>query len=127
LEGKTKHELEEMFMTKKKNGGMIYGAGMFDEGGESQELPERTRPRRFVKTPNTKKIALEDLIPIRAREKGIANAEKYMRMAFYDGNMDRSKPISVSKFGDKHMVEDGNLYVCRCEEKWLEIYLCGRS
>jgi len=121
FEGKTKHELEEMFMTKKKNGGMIYGAGIFDEGGESQELPEEL-DRYFVKTPNTKKIALEDLIPIRAREKGIANAEKYMRMA-YDGNMDRRKPISVSKFGDKYMVEDGNsTFAVAKKNGWEYIY-----
>ncbi len=121
FEGKTKHELEEMFMTKKKNGGMIYGAGIFEGGGESQELPEEL-DRYFVKTPNTKKIALEDLIPIRAREKGIANAEKYMRMA-YDGNMDRRKPISVSKFGDKYMVEDGNsTFAVAKKNGWQYIY-----
>jgi len=121
FEGKTKHELEEMFMTKKKNGGMIYGAGIFEGGGQSQELPEEL-DRYFVKTPNTKKIALEDLIPIRAREKGIANAEKYMRMA-YDGNMDRRKPISVSKFGDKYMVEDGNsTFAVAKKNGWEYIY-----
>jgi hypothetical protein len=74
-----------------------------EHGGE---LPEDLG-RYFVKTRGTKVISMSNIIPLRARPEGIANAEKYMKMA-YDGKMDKRKPITVYKSQRSYRVYDGN-------------------
>ena len=53
-------------------------------------------------------VPLKSLTPIRAREKGIANANRFMWLAYW-GEMDRRKPISLRDNGDgTFTVLDGN-------------------
>jgi hypothetical protein len=62
----------------------------------------------FKKAPGYKMVPVAKLNTTRARPKGIKNAEKYMKLA-YDGEMDRRKPISVTKMPDgSFRVNDGN-------------------
>lgn len=62
----------------------------------------------FNRVPGAFLVPLKDLETIRARPKGIANAEKYMQIA-YEGKGKRRDPISVSKLEHgKWRVEDGN-------------------
>jgi hypothetical protein len=64
--------------------------------------------RYFKKVSGVVLVDLKKLRPTRARPGGIQNAGKYMRKA-YDGEMERRKPISVSKNADgTYSVKDGN-------------------
>lgn len=79
------------------------------DGGEMGKitLPHNLK-KYFTKPAGTKEVELSSLIPTRAREKGIANAERYMRLA-YDGKMERRKPITIYKSRNgKYRVYDGN-------------------
>ena len=74
-----------------------------EHGGK---LPE-DMGRYFIKTSKTKVVNMSDLIPLRKRATGIANAEKNMKMA-YDGEMDKRKPITIYKSQRKYRIMDGN-------------------
>jgi hypothetical protein len=74
-----------------------------EHGGK---LPE-DMGRYFIKTSKTKVVNMSDLIPLRKRATGIANAEKNMKMA-YDGEMDKRKPITIYKSQRKYRILDGN-------------------
>lgn len=64
--------------------------------------------RFFKRVPGAIEVSLDDLTPIRAREKGIANANRFMWLAYW-GEMDRRKPISLRDNGDgTYTVLDGN-------------------
>jgi hypothetical protein len=64
--------------------------------------------RFFKRVPGAVEVSLDDLTPIRAREKGIANANRFMWLAYW-GEMDRRKPISLRDNGDgTYTVLDGN-------------------
>jgi len=53
-------------------------------------------------------VPIKQLTPIRAREKGIANANKFMWLAYY-GTMDRRKPLDLRDNQDgTFTVLDGN-------------------
>ena len=87
---------------------------------DGEKLPEDLE-KYFVKTRYTKQIKIADLIPLRARPTGIANAEKYMRMA-YEGKMERRKPITIYKSQKKYRVLDGNsTYAVAKENGWQYI------
>jgi hypothetical protein len=87
---------------------------------DGEKLPEDLE-KYFVKTRFTKQIKIADLIPLRARPTGIANAEKYMRMA-YEGKMERRKPITIYKSQKKYRVLDGNsTYAVAKENGWQYI------
>jgi hypothetical protein len=89
-----------------------------EKGGK---LPEDLG-RYFIKTRSTKVIKMEDLIPLRARPTGIANAEKYMKMA-YDGEMEKRKPITIYKSQRKYRVLDGNsTYAVAKANGWENIW-----
>lgn len=65
-------------------------------------------PRYFKMDADTKDIPLDKITPIRAREKGIANAHKYMKGA-YEGTHEKRDPISLEDQGDgSYKVMDGN-------------------
>lgn len=65
--------------------------------------------RYFKRAPGAIEVPLgENLIAIRAREKGIANANRFMWLAYW-GEMDRRKPISLRDNGDgTYTILDGN-------------------
>lgn len=64
--------------------------------------------RYFKMDADTKDIPLHQITPIRAREKGIANAHTYMKGA-YDGTHEKRDPISLEDQGDgSYKVMDGN-------------------
>jgi hypothetical protein len=89
-----------------------------EHGGK---LPEDLG-KYFIKTRSTKVIKMEDLIPLRARPTGIANAEKYMKMA-YDGEMEKRKPITIYKSQRKYRVLDGNsTYAVAKANGWENIW-----
>lgn len=78
---------------------------------ETSDIPDKLPEdpwRYFKKDPKAIVVDLKDLTPIRAREKGIENAKKYMWMA-YSGEMEKRKPISLKDNGDgTYTVLDGN-------------------
>ena len=87
-----------------------------------EELPYDL-DRYFIKDADTKEIDLNLLEPTRAREKGVKNANKYMRMA-YDGEIDRRKPISVYERNGKMFVFDGNSTIANAKNSgWKTIYV----
>ena len=103
-----------------------------DKGGEVEwfdyskidleELPYEL-DRYFIKDADTKEIDLNLLEPTRAREKGVKNANKYMRMA-YDGEIDRRKPISVYERNGEMYVFDGNSTIANAKNSgWKTIYV----
>ncbi len=76
----------------------------------------------FKKTRKSQKIQISQLKTIRAREIGIENAKKYMRLA-YEGKGKRRKPISLKDNLDgTYTVLDGNstTYVAK-ENNWKYI------
>mgnify|MGYP001583711040 CR=1 FL=1 len=77
------------------------------EEEEAPVLPDA--PWRYFKAvPGAVLLDVAQLVPIRARVTGIANAARYMRAA-YDGTMERRKPISVARRPDGlYSVCDGN-------------------
>jgi cyclophilin family peptidyl-prolyl cis-trans isomerase len=90
-------------LKKMANGGMMAKGGTIADG---EKLPE-DMGRYFIKTSKTKVVNMSDLIPLRKRATGIANAEKNMKMA-YDGEMDKRKPITIYKSQRKYRIMDGN-------------------
>tara|TARA_R110002073_G_scaffold103488_1_gene234192 strand:- start:2788 stop:4359 length:1572 start_codon:yes stop_codon:yes gene_type:complete len=87
-----------------------------------EELPYDL-DRYFIKDADTKEIDLKLLEPTRAREKGVKNANKYMRMA-YDGEIDRRKPISVYERNGEMFVFDGNSTIANAKNSgWKTIYV----
>lgn len=86
-----------------------------------QKLPDDPW-RYFKKVPGAIMVNLKDLTPIRARESGIANANKYMWMA-YNGEMEKRKPISLKDNGDgTYTVLDGNsTYANAMANNWKQI------
>lgn len=88
---------------------------LLDEGirkaAEGSEVPDKLPEdpwRYFTKIPEAVLVDLKDLTPIRAREKGIENARKYMWGA-YNGERGKRKPISLKDNGDgTYTVLDGN-------------------
>jgi len=68
-------------------------------------------------------VEMNKLIPIRAREKGIANAERYMRLA-YDGKMEKRKPITIYKSRNgKYRIKDGNsTFAVAKKHNWKTIW-----
>ncbi len=68
------------------------------------------KPEKYFNTdkPGTKMVPVDKLLTIRARSKGIENAEKHMMKA-YEGEGGKRDPISVSLNPDgTYSVEDGN-------------------
>jgi|APSaa5957512535_1039671.scaffolds.fasta_scaffold05830_9 hypothetical protein len=64
--------------------------------------------RFFKREPGAIVVSLSSLTPIRAREKGIANANRFMWLAYW-GVKDRRKPVSLQNNGDgTYTVLDGN-------------------
>jgi len=102
--GKT-YDKKEAKEVGKKVASKVYRQQLakMEHGGE---LPEDLG-KYFIKTRSTRVIPMSNIIPLRARAEGIANAEKYMKMA-YDGKMDKRKPITLYKSQGKYRVYDGN-------------------
>ena len=94
------------------------------EGGElgNVKLPHNLK-KYFTKPAGTIEVEINKLIPIRAREKGIANAERYMRLA-YDGKMERRKPITIYKSRNgKYRIKDGNsTFAVAKKHNWKTIF-----
>jgi hypothetical protein len=97
------HSSKNFKSSEIKKGEKLAKGGMMADGGK---LPE-DMGRYFIKTSKTKVVNMSDLIPLRKRATGIANAEKNMKMA-YDGEMDKRKPITIYKSQGKYRIMDGN-------------------
>jgi hypothetical protein len=114
--GKTysKEEAKEVgnkvaYTVHKKQGKMAEGGETewFDYSNANLEKLPFGLDGYFKKNANTKRLLMSTIEPTRAREKGVVNANKYMRMA-YDGDMKKRKPITVKKVRGKYQVLDGN-------------------
>lgn len=117
--GKT-YDKKEAKEVGKKVASKVYRQQLakMEHGGE---LPEDLG-KYFIKTRSTKVIPMSNIIPLRARAEGIANAEKYMKMA-YDGKMDKRKPITLYKSQGKYRVYDGNsTYAVAKANGWENIW-----
>lgn len=117
--GKT-YDKKEAKEVGKKVASKVYRQQLakMEHGGE---LPEDLG-KYFIKTRSTKVIRMSNIIPLRARAEGIANAEKYMKMA-YDGKMDKRKPITLYKSQGKYRVYDGNsTYAVAKANGWENIW-----
>ena len=123
-------EFTDIFADKDRMRSMI--SKSYARGGEVEwfdyskidleELPYDL-DRYFIKDSDTKEIDLNLLEPTRAREKGVKNANKYMRMA-YDGEIDRRKPISVYERNGEMFVFDGNSTIANAKNSgWKTIYV----
>jgi hypothetical protein len=82
-----------------------------------------TLNKYFIKGTKTIEIPLTQITPSNARETGIENAEKFMKMA-YDGKMERRKPISVYLISKgKYKISDGNsTFAVAKKNSWKTIY-----
>jgi hypothetical protein len=120
----------QLIDTFAKGGELDEGFADFDEthskmakGGlvEGDKLPHKLS-KYFIKGAKTIEVPMDKLSPTRAREKGIENAEKYMRMA-YNGEMDRRKPITVyGTTNGRYKVADGNsTYAVAKKNGWKTI------
>jgi hypothetical protein len=95
------------------------------KGGEiksTEKLPYKL-DKYFIKGAKTIEVPLSQLYPLRARETGIENAEKFMRMA-YNGDMERRKPISIYLMSKgKYKIADGNsTFAVAKKNGWKTIY-----
>jgi hypothetical protein len=105
-------------LKKMADGGIMAKGGSISDG---DKLPE-DMGRYFIKTKSTKVVKMADLIPLRKRATGIANAEKNMKMA-YDGEMDKRKPITIYKSQRKYRIMDGNsTYAVAKANGWENIW-----
>jgi hypothetical protein len=99
------------------------GNNYMAKGGlvQGDKLPHKLT-KYFIKGAKTIEVPMDKLSPTRAREKGIENAEKYMRMA-YNGEMDRRKPITVyGTTNGRYKVADGNsTYAVAKKNGWKTI------
>ena len=99
------------------------GNNYMAKGGlvQGDKLPHKLS-KYFIKGAKTIEVPMDKLSPTRAREKGIENAEKYMRMA-YNGEMDRRKPITVyGTTNGRYKVADGNsTYAVAKKNGWKTI------
>jgi len=98
----------------------------YAKGGEiesTEKLPYKL-DKYFIKGAKTIEVPLTQLSPLRARETGIENAEKFMRMA-YNGDMERREPISVYTIGKgKYKIFKGNsTYAVAKKNGWKTIYV----
>ena len=70
---------------------------------------------------NLVKVPVKDLKPIRAREKGISNANKFMWLA-YNGFKPKRKPISLKREKDgSYTILDGNSTFANAKENGWKI------
>jgi len=98
----------------------------FAKNAEWQEWTPQPLPadlyRYFKRAPGAIEVKLKDLTPIRAREKGIANANRFMWLAYW-GAMPVRKPISLKDNGDgTYTVLDGNSTFANAKmSKWDKI------
>lgn len=86
-----------------------------------EDLPESPWSY-FLKVAGTKLLPLAKLRPTRARPSGIANANKYMRLA-YDDKGKKRKPIDVRQEKDgTYTITDGNsTYANAKANRWKSI------
>ena len=102
------------------------------EGGETewfdyskaklQKLPYKLDDY-FTKSATTKRISLSRITPIRAREEGVMNANKYMKMSA-EGKMAKRKPITVRNSKGMYEVVDGNSTFANAKfSGWKTIYV----
>lgn len=89
---------------------------------EVQKLPYDLF-KYFKKAPGAIEVDVSDLTPIRAREKGVANANRFMWLA-YHGAMERRKPVSLQDNGDgTYTVLDGNSTFANAKKNgWKKLY-----
>jgi hypothetical protein len=96
------------------------------EGASDAVGPDDPMPfdldRYFISDDKTVDVPLDQIDPIRARPEGIANAGKYMRMAF-NGEMSKRKGISLRKeVNGRYTLLDGNsTYANAAKNGWSEI------
>jgi hypothetical protein len=112
-------DVDSLFSDSFKKGGMMAHGG---EIKSTEKLPYKL-DKYFIKGAKTIEVPLAQLFPLRARETGIENAEKFMRMA-YNGDMERRKPISIYLMSKgKYKIADGNsTFAVAKKNGWKTIY-----
>jgi len=114
------------YYSKMKKAGLEHGGAVefFDySNADLEKLPYRL-DKYFTKPKGTVRIPLDKIKPIRAREKGVKNANKFMRDA-YDGKMEKREPITVYKSAKKghYILKDGNSTYANAKfSGWKDIY-----
>lgn len=98
--------------------------GKMAKGGElseNEKLPYEL-DKFFKDSDDAIEVPLNLLEPSGAREKGIANAEKFMRLA-YNGEKDRRKPITIApaKNGMFEIVDGNSTYAVAKKNGWKTI------
>jgi hypothetical protein len=84
------------------------------------QLPDEPS-KYFLNDKNLVKVPVKDLKPIRAREKGISNANKFMWLA-YNGFKPKRKPISLKREKDgSYTILDGNSTFANAKENGWKI------
>jgi hypothetical protein len=114
------------YYSKMKAAGLEHGGSVefFDySNADLEKLPYKL-DKYFTKPAGTVRIPLDKIKPIRAREKGVKNANKFMRDA-YDGKMEKREPITVYKSAKKghYILKDGNSTYANAKfSGWKDIY-----
>jgi hypothetical protein len=114
------------YYSKMKAAGLEHGGSVefFDySNADLEKLPYKL-DKYFTKPAGTVRIPLDKIKPTRAREKGVKNANKFMRDA-YDGKMEKREPITVYKSAKKghYILKDGNSTYANAKfSGWKDIY-----
>ena len=112
------------YYTKMEEAGLESGGEVefFDYSNADLDKLPVGLTKYFNKPKGTITIEMSKIVPTRAREKGVKNANKYMLQA-YKGEIEKRDPIKVYKQKGKYYVQDGNSTYANAKfSGWKTIY-----
>jgi hypothetical protein len=112
------------YYTKMEEAGLESGGEVefFDYSNADLDKLPVGLTKYFNKPKGTITIEMNKIVPTRAREKGVKNANKYMLQA-YKGEIEKRDPIKVYKQKGKYYVQDGNSTYANAKfSGWKTIY-----
>jgi hypothetical protein len=112
------------YYTKMEEAGLETGGEVefFDYSNADLDKLPVGLTKYFNKPKGTITIEMSKIVPTRAREKGVKNANKYMLQA-YKGEIEKRDPIKVYKQKGKYYVQDGNSTYANAKfSGWKTIY-----
>jgi hypothetical protein len=112
------------YYTKMEESGLESGGEVefFDYSNADLDKLPVGLTKYFNKPKGTITIEMSKIVPTRAREKGVKNANKYMLQA-YKGEIEKRDPIKVYKQKGKYYVQDGNSTYANAKfSGWKTIY-----
>jgi hypothetical protein len=112
------------YYTKMEEAGLESGGEVefFDYSNADLDKLPVGLSKYFNKPKGTITIEMSKIVPTRAREKGVKNANKYMLQA-YKGEIEKRDPIKVYKQKGKYYVQDGNSTYANAKfSGWKTIY-----